>query len=298
LKPTPIFDTNVFGDIQRGRISQADWKYLLRHRPGHGWPLSQVTALELLAGVHHAPAEDFPDVRQRIELAYTFSNGRVLNDPRFLLCKEVLRIPFPSDQLPPAAPLISKYIDVVRRATTLEQLVSRGVPYKGKFARINSTSVLADLMAAPKRAWAAQVEEFADEIYPAWRQVFTESGRRLPVEMRQALEPRSAWQDRGPAFVKVLLEWLGASTGPEVIAEIGTRLDAVIEFTIFVAREFLIGNYSLEKHHSDVFDQFQLQYLAFDRFTLVSGDPDLSTRTRLSSQADRIMSFEQFLASL
>ena len=249
-------------------------------------------------GVHYARPEVFPSVRQRIELAYALSNGRVLNDPRFILCEEVLRIPFPSDQLAPAAPVISKYMDIVRRAATLVQLLSGRVPYRGRFAGLNSTSVLADLMAGPKRAWAAQVEELATENYSTWRQLFQETGRRLPLEMRQSLEPRSAWQERGPGFVKVLLEWLGASTGAEVIAEIRTRLDAVLEFTIFVAREFLIRDYSLEKHHSDVFDQFQLRYLAFDRFAVVSGDPDLSTRTRVSSQADRIMSFEEFLASI
>jgi len=77
-----------------------------------------------------------------------------------------------------------------------------------------------------------------------------------------------------------------------------TRLDAVLDFTIFVAREFLLRNHLLKKHQSDVFDQFQLQYLAMDRFVIVSADPDLSTRTRQSSQADRIMSFEQFLKTL
>jgi hypothetical protein len=298
LQPAPIFDTNVFGDVQRALISQADWKYLLRHRPRHGWPLSQVTALELLVGVHVVQPDEFANVKQRIELAYNVSNGRVLNDPRFLLCKEVLRIPFPPDQLPPSASVISKYMDVVRRATTMNQLLTRGVSYRGKLARLSSTSVLAELMAGPKRQWAAGVEKMADEHYPAWRELFQRTGRRLPLEMRKELEPRSAWQERRPAFIKALLEWLHAPTGSEVVAEISTRLDAVLEFTIFVAREFLLRNYSLEKHQSDVFDQFQLQYLAMDRFIIVSGDSDLSTRTRQSAQAARIMSFHQFLASL
>jgi hypothetical protein len=297
LQPKPIFDTNVFGDVQRALISQADWNYLLRHRPRHGWPLSQVTALELLVGVHDVQPHEFANVKQRIELAYNVSNGRVLNDPRFLLCKEVLHIPFPPDQLPPSAPVISKYMDVVRRATTMNQLLS-GVSYRGKFARISSTSVLAELMAGPKRQWAAEVEKMADEHYPAWRELFQRTGRRLPLEMRKELAPRSAWQAQRPAFIKALLEWLHAPTGSEVVAEILTRLDAVLEFTIFVAREFLLRNYSLEKHQSDVFDQFQLQYLAMDRFIIVSGDPDLSTRTRQSAQAARIMSFHQFLTSL
>jgi hypothetical protein len=100
LRPTPIFDTNVFGDVQRVQISQADWKILLRHRPRRGWGLSSVTALELLAALHAAPPDAFLDVRERIALAYDVCKGRVLEDPRFLICKEILHIPFPPDELP------------------------------------------------------------------------------------------------------------------------------------------------------------------------------------------------------
>lgn len=298
MRPTPIFDTNIFGDVQRGLISLADWGHLLHHRPGRGWPLSQVSALELLVGVHVAKPEDFPNVRQRIELAYKLSSGRVLNDPRFLLCRDVLHIPFPPDQLPPASSVITKYMDVIRRAKTLDQLLRGRVLYRGKFFGMTSTSVLADLMAGPKRDWAAQVEKMAEERYPEWRDLFQKTGRRLPTSLRKELEPISVWRAQRPTFVKALLEWLGATVTPELVAELSTRLDAVLEFTLFVAREFLLGNYSLEKHQSDVFDQFQLQYLAMDRFVIVTADPDLSTRTRKSPQASRIMSFDQFLGTL
>ena len=66
--------------------------------------------------------------------------------------------------------------------------------------------------------------------------------------MRKELGP--AWQAKQrPIFIKALLDWLGASSGPEVMAEISARLDAVLEFTIFVNREFLLqSNYSLENH--------------------------------------------------
>jgi hypothetical protein len=298
LQTTPIFDTNVFGDIQRALISQADWKYLLRHRPRYGWPLSSVTALELLVGVDAALPQDFLHVRERIALAYHLSHGRILEDPRSLLCKELLHIPFPSDQLPPFSPTVSRYMDVIRRAASSEQLLNTGVPYKGRKARINTTSVLTGVMAGPKKAWMTAVEQMADETYPAWRQLVQQTGKRLPFEMRKELEPRSAWQMKRPGFITALLDWLGASSRPEVVAEMSARLDAVLEFTIFVAREFLLRNYSLEKHQSDVFDQFQLQYLAFDRFVIVTGDPDLSTRTQRSSQNPRIMSFEQFLQTI
>jgi hypothetical protein len=298
LRTTPIFDTNVFGHVQQALISQTDWKYLLRHRPRYGWPLSSVTALELLAGVDAAQPHDFLHVRERIALAYQLSRGRILEDPRFLLCKELLHIPFPPDQLPPFSQTISQYMDVIRRAASPEQLLKTGVSYKGRKARIEASSILTEVMAGPKKAWMRAVEQTADEIYPAWRQLFEQKGRRLPAEMRKELEPRSAWLMRRTGFITALLDWLGASSRTEIVADMCTRLDAVLEFTIFVAREFLLRNYSLEKHQSDVFDQFQLQYLAFDRFVIVTGDPDLSTRTRQSQQAARVMSFEQFLRTI
>lgn len=266
LRLIPIFDTNVFGDVQRGSIKHADWNRLLSLRPRHGWPLSQVTALELLVGVHVVKPEDFVNVKQRIALAYDLSKGRVLNDPRLLICQEVLRIPFPPEEIPPASSVISKYLDVVRRATFKEQLLKQGVPYKGKRARIDSTSILAELMAGPKEQWRLAIERMADEHYPTWREHFAEKGRRLPLEMRRDLEPISAWHHHRGSFIKALLEWLHAPTSPEVISMLTERLDAVLHFTIFISREFLLRNYSPDKHHSDVFDQFQLQYLAMDRF--------------------------------
>jgi hypothetical protein len=189
-------------------------------------------------------------------------------------------------------------MDVVRRANSLNQLLEAGVPYRGRLARLNSTFALADVMAGPKESWTAAVQRMTDEKYPAWRELFQRTGRRLPRELRKELRPRSAWQNERPVFIRALLDWLGASVSPELVAEMSKRLDAVLEFTIFVAREFLLSNYSLEKHQSDVFDQFQLQYLAMDRFVVVSGDADLSTRIRQSPQAGRIMSFDQFLGTL
>ena len=297
MHPKPIFDTNIFGDVQRSRISQKEWQYVLRHRPNHGWPLSSVTALELLAGIDATPPKDFPDARARIANAYNLSKGRVLEDPRHLLCKEILQIPFPQDQLPPFSPVISRYMDIIRRADSSEQLL-KGLPYKGRMARLDTTSVLTEVMAGPKKEWMGALERMADEAYPAWRDLFNRTQRRLPVEMKKELGP--AWQARQrPLFIKALLDWLGASAGPEVMTEMSARLDAVLAFTIIVNREFLLQpNYSLENHQSDIFDMFQLQYLAFDRFVIVSNDPDLTTRTQQSTQADRIMSFDQFLQTL
>jgi hypothetical protein len=116
--------------------------------------------------------------------------------------------------------------------------------------------------------------------------------------MRKELEPRSAWEAQRYGLVESMLAWLGASTEPESVAQAMERLDAVLEFTIFVGWEFLTGNYLLEKRWWDVYDQFQLHYLAIDRFVIVSEDSDLSKRTFRSRQVNRILSFDKFLQSV
>jgi hypothetical protein len=80
LKPNPIFDSNIFGNVQDASISESDWRFLIRHRPGHGWPLSIVSALELLAGVDNVSTERFAEAQAQITLAYELSKGRVLED--------------------------------------------------------------------------------------------------------------------------------------------------------------------------------------------------------------------------
>src|ERR1035438_2326881 len=88
----------------------------------------------------------------------------------------------------------------------------------------------------------------ANEKFPGWRELFQTEGKRLPPQMRKELEPRSTWEAQRSAFIDALLDWLGASRDPKVASDLHSRLDAVLEFTVFAAREFLLQNYSLEKH--------------------------------------------------
>jgi hypothetical protein len=257
-----------------------------------------VTAFELLAAVDAAPREKFPDVKQRIELAYHLCRGRILEDPRHLICKELLRIPAPQLTLPTFAPVLRRHMDVIRRAKSFDQLTRDGVSYKWRKAKLNDTTILTKVMADPKLEWMKTVENMADERCPEWRENFRATGKRLPVELAEGLRSRSSWLAMRPTYVKALLAWLGAVKNEQALVdEIGVRLDAALEFVTFVTREFLLSNYNLEKHQSDVFDHFQLLHLALDRFVIVTADPDLLTRTQKSAQASRIMTFDQFLGA-
>lgn len=265
-----------------------------------------VTALELLAGFDGAPPERFTEAKGGIELAYNLSKGRVLEEPNFLLCRDVLQVPFPAHIERPRPAVIADYMQVVACAKSLEEIRScrvlvRKLRTKGAgrpgFTGVEA-SLVKDLMAGPKEQWVKQLEIFATKTYPQWREHFRRTGARLPDEAREALKSRQTWDGGKSAFIETKLRWLQAPTTAEVVPEIAKRLDAVLNFTLFVGREMLLGNYNIEKHDSDVYDQFQLHYLALDRFVLVTEDKDLSKRTVQSSQADRILSFQDFLGTL
>ena len=131
-----------------------------------------------------------------------------------------------------------------------------------------------------------------------WEDLFRKTGKRVPLEIRKEYEKRAYWERQHVVFPKAMLRIVGAAATPELVAEFSSRLDAAIEFSIFVTRQFMFHNYSVEKHQSDAADQIQLFYLAIDRFVIVSSDPDILVRTQQSQQAARIMSFDKFLQTL
>ena len=296
LKPTPIFDTNVFSHVERGLIKREDWRTLLRHRPRKGWRLSSVTALELLAGIETVP---FANIKNQLNLAFDLSNGRILDDPRHLICSEVLRIPLPAE-FEPFGHLLTRYLDVARHATSKDEILRKEVRYKSTLTHGRGRAgfppnVITDVVEGPKRKWKQEVERILTQNYPNWREHFMKTGKRMPADIREVHKPTQAWDAQRALFGKSFLEWVHADPTPENITDITARLSAAIDYTTFVAREVVINNYSVEKHDSDVYDQFQLLHLALDRFVIVTADPDLSKRTARSPQANRIMSFQQFL---
>ena len=295
----PIFDTNIFGQVQSGIISERDWKRLLQHRPGIGWPLSQVTALELLVDLDSVTEESFAQFRGRIERAFRLANGQVLEDPKFLICRDLIGIPPPPHVVPPSAAVLSMHMQVIRRARSLHELLAGKVKAKaGQPAGLRGTTAPKQIVEGVKKQWVGSVERVADGLYPDWRNHFAETGRRLPDRMRKAINYKLALDAESRAFTGELLDWFGVEKTSQVVSVLRPRLDAVVRFTAFVVSEFLKQNYSLEKHASDIFDQFQLHYLALDGFIIVSNDCDLWKRTVKSPQASRIMSFDAFLQSL
>jgi hypothetical protein len=161
VRPIPIFDTNIFGHVQDGSISQKDWRYLLRHRSGHGWPLSAITGLELLAGFQEGHSKGFLKQKAQVELAYQLSKGHTHEEPCFLLCEEVLRVPYPPERTRLRVDVIADQITVVRFAKSMEDILAGRVPVKGLRTQGHGRrglsgfdpSVLQEMLAGPKNEW-------------------------------------------------------------------------------------------------------------------------------------------------
>lgn len=84
-----------------------------------------VSGLELLAGIDDASAERFPKAKSGIDLAYELAKGRVLEEPVFLLCKEVFKVPFPAKLERPRPEVIADCVKIVRCAQSLHSRKSR-----------------------------------------------------------------------------------------------------------------------------------------------------------------------------
>ncbi len=297
----PLFDTNIFGDRREEKISESDWQRLLRGRPRRGWPLSAITVLELLVGVHRIAPEKFGQVKRQVAFAWELSKGRVLEEPRVLLCEQVLHRPFPFDPIPTG--VLVKLMEITCRANSKGELLEGRVQYKrliykGKRLAGMDPTVIESLMAGPKEQWTKQIETALTEVYPGWREYFQRTGLRLPEQIRARLESSSVWDLSRLKFSESILAWLGANAASPSPAEFADKIDAVLRFTFSVLRECLLGRYAYDRRESDIYDQFQLHYLAHKTYVFVTNDQKLRNRTAESTQADRILSFGQFLKTL
>jgi hypothetical protein len=77
------------------------------------------------------------------------------------MCNEILHIPFTIRA--PAPEVISPYLDIVRRAADLSQILCSRVPYKGGFAGLKETSAINDINKGMKRQWVDAVEQIATD---------------------------------------------------------------------------------------------------------------------------------------
>jgi hypothetical protein len=152
MRPIPLLDTNVFSDVSTGKITPREWALLKKVRPRTGWPLSAITSMELLAGLHTVSEENFEKARAAIAIAHELSSGRVLKEPRALVCERLLRREFPDTQLHPE--VLSNYLLVASRANSKREIIERKVFIRRHTRHVHryggfDPTIVGDLMSGP-----------------------------------------------------------------------------------------------------------------------------------------------------
>jgi hypothetical protein len=301
MRTTPLFDTNVFSDAANGDISQREWTLLKKQRPRRGWPLSAVTAMELLAGVDAVPDPQFSNARDAIRLAYELSAGRILPEPRALICEKIFARRLPEVEIRPA--LLSKHMLVACRAANKRELLE-GRVLVARLSRHSETrggfdpALITQLLRGPKETWVAALAAELDTKSPFWRERAERGKRHLPDESQKRMDQPEVWVQHRAGLLKSFTDWLAPGLTEEEVQKTGQRIDAVLQLAISIVKDVLLRNYAFSKHESDIYDLLQLHYLAFDQFTFVTRDQRLMSKLRQSSQADRILVFRRFLATL
>jgi hypothetical protein len=298
MRPTPLFDTNIFSDVATGKITPATWASLKKVRPRRGWPLSCITAMELLAGIDKACGDDFESAQIAIAKSYELSSGRVLKEPRALLCEELLKCEFPEGQIEPK--VLSRHLLVVSRAKNKQDLLKHEV-FIRQHSRRTSTyagfdpSIVATLMEGPKEKWVGMLEAVLTEAAPSWRDRVAKGEPYFSAAERDEVKRKEVWVRKRSDFLRAFTDWLSPDIDEEELRRLGEKMDLVLTFAIAIVKEVLLRNYSFSKHDSDMYDLLQLHYLAFDRYVFVTADDRLRSKLSASGQAGRLLNLHEFL---
>lgn len=94
------------------------------------------------------------------------------------------------------------------------------------------------------------------------------------------------------AWIRELLRRIPVSSDSSNAALVSSALDAACRYELSLYDEARNKFYDFAKHDSDWLDRQQLYYLADPMVRFVTNDGEFKHRTRGSSQADQILSFE------
>ncbi len=209
VRPSPIFDTNVFIDSASGAITPKEWSKIRRCCPKRGWPLSMITAAELLVGLTKVGNQMFSQKRKELESARQLSRARVLPEPRVLVCEELLGKEFPLE--PPLPEVFTKCIEIVSRAKSHSELehgkvLYKPAVYKGKRTAGCNLAIVEELLRGPKKQWTQIIAQHLDSLDATWRSRRAVSGSSLPEQLREKLKQQIPWTGLRFSFAQTLIQ--------------------------------------------------------------------------------------------
>jgi hypothetical protein len=278
LRYTPIFDTCVFIDAVDDAIA---WTKLCAARPRHGWPLSWVTCQQLLHGLSKADGPGFLDSREALNKACELCKGKILDPPICFVRRRILQLslaPFPS----------KKIRDFLRGVCASETRLALD-PLVNEIARSCETQCESHI-----RSMRCNLET----LNPKWEE--TRAHGRSTLTEDQITEAKRSWDKQAlkGVLAEAFLEGLDVSDRVSSAARLARRLDAALEFEIRRFEDATFSTSKFERAGGEFLDGMQLHYLAWDSFCFVTSEKRLPNVVRNSSQSNRVLNIDQYLATL
>src|ERR1700730_11660973 len=271
-RPKFVFDTQVISRICDGSIPPAQWNEVRQYMSKHGrYVISAFTLYELIVGIAGGDDVHFRDNQARLRVLCDPPKRKYLPPALDFMRSNLFGL---EPQKPDFGPKrLRIWVDVSLKAKT-KRKVRCPVPFSrsGNWSKQYGFDLplLANQIEQGKQHHATELEELR------------QGKLRIPTPER---------------WTESRLRECGIETSPPNVTILLAGLDAARCYDFFLFDIAKNGRYDFARHDSDWLDIMQLFYLGDPLIHFVTCDGDFKVRTSGSSQAKRILSFEELKAT-
>jgi len=301
-KEKVFFDTHVYSNASNSRLDVEEWRKALRIR-NCACVLTPITLLELLDWLVSTDDDAAFKMRQDVlRLAWELGGRNVLDFPGSFARLKVCGTRGGSVRF--GRKDFRQWHLIAIKARTKEDLFAGRV--RGSIASNRKTFGLIpkrihDQMDVGRTSYVEQIARYLSEVKPNYQELRASGIKNvLSREELKRLDTTLGSEALKLAFVQGFLKSVGMADGREREAEFInsaiSRLDAAFTHRKFILRQALTTDYRFEEDASAFNDLQLLFYLTDPSYVFVTEDKSLRHAVAKSLQANRIISFDQFIA--
>lgn len=265
-----LFDLQIISYVQSGKISRSEWEEVRRYLSSRArYAISSITLYELLAGIEGGDDAHFHENRERLRILYEPARRELLPLGGDFVRSIVFGLPIRSRAFQPNK--LKTWIDVILNAQTKSDLKHGRVVLRGN----------------PDQTYGTSLSQFAGHI---------RQGKRLDAARLERLRQRALSPSTQETWSREVLKRIDVPSDPENLAKLKSAMDAAWRYELSRYELAKTQAYDFAKHDSDWLDGQLLYYLADPLIHLITSDKRIKLRARGSSQANRILNFEELTA--
>lgn len=267
-RPKFMFDVHIPAYVQNGKISQAEWRCVLKFLSSRArYAVSSITLYELIAGIDGGDDAHFLENRDRLKI----------------LCEPAGR-----EFLPLAA-------DFVRRVVFKRPIRAKAFQ-SGKLKRwvkviLNAPSkrdLLAGNVLVHRQTYGSDIAPLVADI---------REGKRRDVERLEKLQRGQLRASTRESWARQVLLRMDVPASIENLAALHSSMDAAWHYEAFRYGMAKDPRCNFATRASDWLDSQLLYYLADPQLHLVTFDARLRARVKDSTQSTRVVLFDDLLSA-